>query len=1142
MRYSFLFSFFLLIFFKSNLSSQCNHPDDYTALRALYLSTSGDNWKDNSGWPSKNEFLDNPLPSTDTDLSVWNGIQCKEGRVHRLVFFDNNLRDTLPIEMTLLSNLEFVILVRNKLRGEVLHLFANMEKIEDIRLSLNDFTGEIPIALAEKPGLNFLGLDYNDFSGPIPGSLGRLLNLLLDNNNFSGCLDPEFYDFCSKPNVDISNNPQLPWEGDADLYCQTNGDIAEQVGAPCRKFPNTYPQEIDEDCNCSPSCKHPDFLPMRNLYSGMGGWSWKNNDGWRLDNGPDCNPCSWYGVTCDDAGRVSEINLRNNDLRNAIPIDIKDLTNLKKLNLSYNDLAGEIPFEIGELELLTDLILDGNDIGGNLPESLGNLMGLDTLSLSNNKISGAIPTSMSNLTKLKFLSFLRNEMNGELPQDFSNLVDLEEVLLSSNSFSGVLPENISAMSKLKILKVDNNDFEGRLPAQLGDLDDALVFHGQRNNFSDCFDQSLLKFCGSNQFNTDRNPLLPWQGDLEQFCLTSGDASQQNGALCGLGASGTFENCECIVSTDPCYSVEGVLCKTWLQDTLSNLLCYDNGFGDRRSHGVSISKYEGSPVVIVTEGFAIASEVGGGYTIYTCEGEFLESCFQTLGVGCETTDTIYGLLEAEPIAIYNCFSDTFPDCSNFIQHVDFSALRALYQSTEGFNWKDNAGWKEGQTNIFSNPCNWFGVSCNESNRVDSISMNFNRLNGILPNEIGDIDSLVYLDISWNPISGSFPDSISKLKVLNYIDMSLGDFDIPINEAIGGVLNLEYLNLEFNEIIGTLPESLGNLKKLKYFNFDHNMIKSLHSTIGDMESLEYLYGTFNEIEDTLSNGIGNLTQLKILDFGLNKIEGFIPNSITNLIKLEELNLTHNELQGELPEEIGLMTSLSELYLGSNNIQGTIPLSFSALKKLERIMLWDNRLEGEIPNDITNLDSLKAFNLSGNKFTGTLPSSFSNTSIIEHFDLEGNDLSGCIPEIYLEFCSDVNFDLSDNLMLPWKGNIDDFCAGNGIQEGASCDDENDSNGQDDVIREDCTCGPKPVSTKNILRNVKIYPIPVKDNLYIDGLVEGEWRYEIVDLLGHSIKENIVRNGYSISLNGLLAGTYILRLHDEKNAKYEMFKIIKN
>ncbi|MBK8516168.1 MAG: hypothetical protein IPL55_07715 [Saprospiraceae bacterium] len=41
-----ILTFLLFMWQGSTVIAQCNHPDDYTALRALYLATDGDNWTD----------------------------------------------------------------------------------------------------------------------------------------------------------------------------------------------------------------------------------------------------------------------------------------------------------------------------------------------------------------------------------------------------------------------------------------------------------------------------------------------------------------------------------------------------------------------------------------------------------------------------------------------------------------------------------------------------------------------------------------------------------------------------------------------------------------------------------------------------------------------------------------------------------------------------------------------------------------------------------------------------------------------------------------------------------------------------------------------------------------------------------------
>ena len=68
------------------------------------------------------------------------------------------------------------------------------------------------------------------------------------------------------------------------------------------------------------------------LYNATGGPNWEGNNNWLSDV-----PISeWEGVTTDDNGRVTQ------------------------LNLSVNELSGEIPPELGNLANLTGLYLDRN--------------------------------------------------------------------------------------------------------------------------------------------------------------------------------------------------------------------------------------------------------------------------------------------------------------------------------------------------------------------------------------------------------------------------------------------------------------------------------------------------------------------------------------------------------------------------------------------------------------------------------------------------------------------------------------------------------------------------------------------------------------------------------------------------------------
>lgn len=153
------------------------------ALVALYISTNGNNWKEQSGW------LNTTMPCT------WYGVTCVDGKVDKLNLHDNGLSGLLPERIRDLSHLRQLYLQTNQLSGPIPAELAQLTELRILLLSLNQFMGPIPENLGNLQNLVALYLDGNQLSGPIPASLGNLQQLrflFLQTNQLRGPIPATF--------------------------------------------------------------------------------------------------------------------------------------------------------------------------------------------------------------------------------------------------------------------------------------------------------------------------------------------------------------------------------------------------------------------------------------------------------------------------------------------------------------------------------------------------------------------------------------------------------------------------------------------------------------------------------------------------------------------------------------------------------------------------------------------------------------------------------------------------------------------------------------------------------------------------------------------------------------------------------------
>ena len=292
--------------------------------------------------------------------------------------------------------------------------------------------------------------------------------------------------------------------------------------------------------------------------------------------------------------------------------------------------------------------------------------------------------------------------------------------------------------------------------------------------------------------------------------------------------------------------------------------------------------------------------------------------------------------------------------------DRAVLIGLYEATDGDNWKDNTNWL-----INAYPLDqWYGVETDDEGRVTGLELFQNRLTGEIPEALGNLDSLQYLDLGDNYyLTGTIPETLENFSNLKSLDLSDNQLTGEIPETLGNLNNLQNLNLARNQLTGPIPETLGNLNNLQNLNLAWNQLTGeIPETLGNLNNLQNL---------NLGNNVQyqNLSDNQVLLVG--GLTGLIPEVLGNLNNLQSLSLSDNQLTGEIPEALGNLDSLQYLDLAWNQLTGPIPETLGNLNNLQSLILAWNQLTGEIPETLGQLDNLQYLSLAGNELTGCIPS---------------------------------------------------------------------------------------------------------------------------------------------------------------------------
>ncbi|EEF39415.1 receptor protein kinase, putative [Ricinus communis] len=367
-----------------------------------------------------------------------------------------------------------------------------------------------------------------------------------------------------------------------------------------------------------------------------------------------------------------------------------------------------------------------------------------------------------------------------------------------------------------------------------------------------------------------------------------------------------------------------------------------------------------------------------------------------------------------------------------------------------------GWKatlDNQSQSFlsswasGSPCNsWFGIHCNEAGSVTNISLrdsgltgtlqslsfssfpNLIRLNfsnnsfyGSIPPTVANLSKLNILDLSVNKISGSIPQEIGMLRSLTYIDLSNNFLNGSLPPSIGNLTQLPILYIHMCELSGSIPDEIGLMRSAIDIDLSTNYLTgTVPTSIGNLTKLEYLHLNQNQLSGSIPQEIGMLKSLIQLAFSYNNLSGPIPSSVGNLTALTGLYLSNNSFTGSIPPEIGMLRKLTQLFLEYNELSGTLPSEMNNFTSLEVVIIYSNRFTGPLPQDICIGGRLSALSVNRNNFSGPIPRSLRNCSSLVRARLERNQLTGNISEDFGIYPQLKYLDLSGNKLhgeLTWK-----------------------------------------------------------------------------------------------------------------------------
>ncbi|CAL4899322.1 unnamed protein product [Urochloa decumbens] len=664
---------------------------------------------------------------------------------------------TLPSWIGNLTHLKSLDIRYCSFTGSIPSSVGNLSTLEYITISDCAFFGKLPSSIGNLKNLRFLQISDTHLSGPITPAIGDLDNLevvILRACSFSGRIPNVIANMTKLIFVDLSQN---------DL----TGDV--------QTFLFTLPLLLQLDLSS-------------NQLSG---------------------PIQEFNTR---SSRLQIANLNDNNFSEKIPWSFFWLTNLVDLDLSSNNLTGLVDLDsFWRLRKLVYLDLSGNQLHvrdgkdsnctfpllpkltnlglkscsmTKIPSFLMYLDYITSLDLSCNKIVGTIPMwiwekwedSLSNLNlshnvftdlqltssilpngHLASLDLSYNRIQGQIPMPnmLKTARSLEAILdYSNNRFTSVMLNFTLYLRQTVYLKMSNNNISGYIPHSICNSSNLEVLDLANNNFS-----GLAPFC---LIEDSHLSILNLRGNHFEGELPYNINSQCNLQTIDLNGN----------------NIQGQLPRALSKCTYLEVL----DIGNNRIVDIfpswlgNLSNLR----VLVLRSNQFYGALDDPIRLAKSQGHF--SMLQIIDMA---SNNFSGNLKPEWLNMFKCMMQKTNETGQIIDH---SAFSYYYQDTVALIDK-------GQYITFERILT----------ALTAIDLSNNKLDGTIPELVGNLVSLHILNLSHNAFTGNIPSKLGKMGQLESLDLSWNHFSGEIPQELANLTFLETLDLSNNNLDGRIPQS-------------------------------------------------------------------------------------------------------------------------------------------------------------------------------------------------------------------------------------------------------------------------------------------------------------------------------------------------